>query len=579
MIDGSFPRPDNAHFEAGTHLDVAADAWLDERNDLAVMLQTDPRTSNAELIGAAWRRWGVDCCDHLLGDFAFALRDDARAVVMLARDPVGTRSLYYYAASDRIFFDSDLERLLQVADLPHRLDEPLLAARLLRPMGFLPPLHDRTFWKGVHKLAPGHRLIITAQGLHCSRWRNWESSARVRFRRNEDYAEAMAERVEVAVGRCLAESGGAEPGKVASHISGGVDCSAIAVLAARQLNRQGRQLAAGYTWFASPDSLSPEGDDAWPLVESLAKELETPLHSAAISCASLACLAAADFTRRPVAMLEYEQDTLLHAASQGIRVILSGWGGDEAATVRHWAGWFDLLNDGRWRDARKEFRLGAAPASSFPIALFSWFGNRYIRTLLPGRLLRRQKLYGYVAMPFVRPAYSEKIIADPAFSQLLWPHPTRGLHARYMANLNSGYLAYRMESWANAAAAHGICYRYPLLDRELVEFCVGLPPEQTIQGGVQRSLFRRSMKGLIPESIRLQEKPRERQRVSRLGQVNDAATELLAERARAAEFPRLFDWIDYDILQRLLDKPAADPQGRLIRRQAARVALLSTSWQ
>ena len=556
------------------HVHVLADAGLDDREVLAGKLGIEAALfSDPELIAAAWLRWGEDCCEHLLGDFAFVLWDSSRRVAMLARDAVGVRPLHYYIAPDRIVFDSDLDRLLAVAGVPHLLDESVLAARLLRPRMFMPVLNQRTCWKEVRKLPPGHRLVISDNAIKCDRWRLWEQTRDVRFKRREDYAEALAERLGRAVERCLKK-----PGKVASHLSGGWDCSSLAVLAARQLHAHGRQLAAGYTWFAPPDTSNPRGDDTYSLAANLAQELAVPLHAVTLTPESLAALAAADFTRRSVHMLEYENEVLRHAGRMGVKVILSGWGGDDVATTRHWGGWFDLLHQGRWIEAWSEFRLGAAPAPNFPRAVGTWLYNGRCRRDSTNDLPRKRQLEGYIPMPFINAAFSRRTITDPVFAPLSLPHPARGLRAHYITNLTAGHLALRMESWAIAGAAHGIRYRFPMLDRELLEFCLGIPSEQTILGGVQRSLFRCAVKGVLPEAIRLQKKPKEPQRVARLGAANDAATELLAGQARSTPLRRRFDWIDYGVLQRVLAEPAEDPQSRFVRRQAARIAVLSASW-
>src|SRR5262249_35880609 len=149
---------------------------------------------------------------------------------------------------------------------------------------------------------------------------------------------------------------------------------------------------------AAPDPLSPQGDDNYGLAADLAQQLGVPLHSVILMPESLADLAAADFTRRSVHMLEYENQILCHARYVGVNVMLSGWGGDDVATIRHWGGWFDLLHQHRWIEAWREVRLGAQPARNAFLAVGSWiYYGRRRRT--PAKRLRPQwQIEGYIPM-------------------------------------------------------------------------------------------------------------------------------------------------------------------------------------
>ena len=97
------------------------------------------------------------------------------------------------------------------------------------------------------------------------------------------------------------------------------------------------------------------------------------------------------------------------------------------------------------------------------------------------------------------------------------------------------------------------------------------------------SLFRRALAGRIPETIRQAGKPPERQRVQSLTRAMDAAHGLLLAQAREVDIPRLFPWLDYAALDRLLRSPLPEVKGigwdrHFVHRQAARLALLSAGW-
>lgn len=560
---------------------VLADLWLDNRPELVAALGGDAaRLSDAGLIATGYARWGDAVCDRLLGDFAIAIHDPDRGRLLLARDPIGARPLYYAVEDDRVLFDGELDRLLGAPGLVPRLDEPMLAAHLLRPFTMLPAMAARSFWQGIHKVQPGHQVIVSAAGVAVRRWHRWEDAPDIRFKRDDDYVEALAERLAVAVGRCLVTS---RP--VASHLSGGIDCSSIAALAARQLGEQGRQLAAGYTWLAGPGVAGPDGgvtsdqgEDGYYLGAAVARAIGVTLHSLPTTAEAQAALALTDFTRHPTVMLDYEQGVLRHAARSGIGVILSGWGGDEVVTARHAAGWFDLLRQGRYVAAWRLHRKGEGPTPRLLRDVAAWGRYGLLGDVLPAAPPPVGGAAQCFPLPFIDPGFARRALADPDLTPAMPLRLERGLAPACRSRLEIGHLECRIDSWARAGARHGVVYRYPLLDRELVQFALGLPVEATCLHGRPRGLFRSAMSGVLPDIVRKAAKDRDVRRVQRLAAANEAANRLIATRADIVTRLPPFDWVDGGRLRAALKMPVETAVDDVVRRQAARLLILAQGW-
>lgn len=563
-------------------LQVVADSWVDNREELVAALDARNDAHDAELFALAYQRWGEYCAARFLGDFAVAVWDTNRRRLVLIRSPFGVRPLNYCADRRGAAFAGRVVDLLGMPNVPRRLNEPMLAAYLQRPSEYFAPLAERTFWAGLYKVPPGCAVAIDAEDVRTIRWHRWEDAPEISFPRDSDYADAFRDRLEAAVARCLARSG-----RVGSHISGGIDCSTVAVLASRQLKARGDKLTAAYTWFCPPGAEYADGEDSYATAAAIAAAEGVPLHGQYLTAENIAALDLEDFTRYPTHMLTYERTTLEQAQGDGITVMLSGWGGDEAATFRRWAAWFSLLQQMRWMTARRLAREHAdrrGRGMARDVAAWLWRGWRrgQAPVTMRGGVPRR----GFVPLPFVAPEFNRQVIEFVMSSGGAMPHQEQGIRAFMSSLLGDGHITERVESWTEAGAAHGIVYRFPLLDRDLVEFCLGLPPEQFLLGGQIGSHYCRAMAGRIPESIlAMVRKPSELQRVGRYLRHFDASIGLLQVRARDSVPPPVFDWIDYGALRKAVAKPLyarqPDELGRrygFVQRQAARISLLLPQW-
>ncbi|MBI5464675.1 MAG: asparagine synthetase B, partial [Ignavibacteriales bacterium] len=116
--------------------------------------------SDAESIICAYQEYGLDFVHKLLGMFALALWDERKRRLVLARDRIGIKPLYYTFSSGNVVFGSEIKSILQHPSVSREMNTEALEHYLT----FLIPPAPMTMFKNIHKLEPGHRMIIEADG-------------------------------------------------------------------------------------------------------------------------------------------------------------------------------------------------------------------------------------------------------------------------------------------------------------------------------------------------------------------------------------------------------------------------------
>ncbi|MEK6248629.1 MAG: hypothetical protein N2C12_10650, partial [Planctomycetales bacterium] len=113
------------HHDSESGLTITADVRIDNREELCdkLAIPTGPKMSDTRLVLRAYQKWGEDCPDHLLGDFAFAIWDARRQQLFAARDLAGVRPFYYYSDDSRLVFASDLPAVAAAAGMSRQLNK------------------------------------------------------------------------------------------------------------------------------------------------------------------------------------------------------------------------------------------------------------------------------------------------------------------------------------------------------------------------------------------------------------------------------------------------------------------------
>ena len=537
---------------------VVADARLDDRDTLCGALGLPPAARAAHddraLIAKAYRRWGADSPRHLLGDYAFAVWDAAKRTLFCARDHAGVRPFYYAETRRGLVFASAIEAVLAGPDVGRELDEFTVGMWLMRRDAALPA--TSTFFQAVRRLPPGHGLVVTNGAVRLQRHWRPEDVPRAAPASDDDYAEEFLALYSRAVKDRLCG-----PGRIGVHLSGGLDSSSVAVLAARELRRQGRPPPPAFTWLP-PLGEEPPGEggereyDAVGAVagqEGLQVFLQPP--TAADTLALLRCDGA--FPQAHVGPNEAAVQRA--AAAHGVRVLLSGLGGDQGISFNGYGYYAGLLLGGRWTALFAEARA----RGSNPLRLAAGTALRVLphgyKLLIPRNRLRKW-LQGDPeprARRFINRAFARERPFPPRTRR--WPTSAR---RGQLESLGRRGLGEHLERWAASGVRHGLEYRYPLLDRRVLELALSLPPEQFRRGPSSRWLMRHALAldAVLPPEVCWHESKSDPARFDAasgafLGALPSIRRELAARavppsRARYVDMPRLVERLEDPALSR-----------------------------
>jgi asparagine synthase (glutamine-hydrolysing) len=528
---------------------ICADAIIDNRQELALAMkvtQVDLEAlSDTQLIALAWEAWGQECVQHLVGDYAFSAADPLKKVVFLARDHIGTRPLYWAKRGDCLIWATSAEVIVSHQEWEWPLDEKAIIAFQANNNVPLPG----TFYQDLKRLEPGHFVSVDRHAISNWRWWNPNLLPTIKLDSPEAYTKACRELLERAV-RDRVHS--ALP--IGAHLSGGIDSTGVAVMAARHLAEQGRTLCGGYAWSPPISETHPDMGhrDERRRITAVAEKEGIPVRFGSSDGANIF-----DFFSRPlefegIADLADEVPILLGAAKDSARTVLSGWGGDEAFSAHGYGYVGYLLLKLKFGAAANFIRGHTRTLKDIRSVLGELWWNG-LHPMLPEPLYHffyqfEDKDDGHTFMPMAAAQKNKKLIKERQRGLRFFANPTRNM----FAHIEHGHLAMRMETWAAWAAPYRLQYRYPLTDRRLLEFLMSIPPEALFPSDRSRGLALAVMEGVIPRDVTKHDAANEVFRMQARGASWHITAEYVGDGLLSQDCP----WFDMNKLRNAAINPA-----------------------
>jgi asparagine synthase (glutamine-hydrolysing) len=448
--------------------------------------------SDTEVILEAFLADGEQAVERFRGMFAFVICDLQTGDLVCARDQVGVKPLYYSITDGLFIAASEMRTMLAHPAVRNRLD----LRGVVEFLAFGYTLGERTLIEGVRKLAPGH--ILRLEKGKPARNEYWDVLPTDRPSRERPLEDQLVELLDEAVGAALVSDV-----PLSLMLSGGLDSSTIAVLAARHVDPS--ELTAYSVSFGLP---TDESGAAARLAGDLGmKHRELTLTDETLRQSFESWLADMDVpTANPTGVAISHIAGAVH--EDGIKVLLSGDGGDELfGGYNRWMK-YARFHDQVWRRTpsavRKTVGRAVAPVASGlagDIARRAREGGELFVGSRPFHDDDLRSSLGPVGRRAASDSPPEQAIAElrqrfdersPGGDYLIWMS-----YAALKTSLVEDYLA-RLDKLAMRESVEG---RVPLLDPVLTRWAFGVPRSSKVNGFEQKALFRRAVAGLLPDYI------------------------------------------------------------------------------
>lgn len=464
---------------------VALEGHLYNLDELRRTLGLPAAAESGRVVAAAWRKWGDGFAARLNGEFALAAWDPRARRLLLAVDHVATVPLYWRPAASGWVFGTELSTVTAGMSAPLQPDWERIADYLANTA--LTP--DRTFYRDVFTVPRAHTVVLAEHGATPAEYWRYETGGAGSARAFAEGIEAARAALHQAVRARLSDTAG-----TAAHLTGGLDSSAVAAVAAHQQRAAGRQLHL-YSIVPWLPGERTEHSDADYIPHFLRAYPECGHRYVLGQMESRY-----DLPGQPDGPVNFQLTTAIrevvaHARGAGCRAMLTGWGGEASATYYGNGIHHEALRQRKWRWLWTEM-CAAAPTWRNRAA---WCRNLMFREFRPQ--LDRS---GAQTWPLLQHVLQPEFIREYRMEERCQPPRDRGGRPleHGLARMLAGILRQgRLKDWSFQARAEGFRYRYPLLDREFLEVVRTLPPEVHTQHGRRRELVRRLLGDWLPLAI------------------------------------------------------------------------------
>lgn len=469
--------------------------YIELRNNLREAGRVFRTGSDTEVILHLYETYGRDCVHHLNGMFSFVIWDERRKEMFAARDRLGVKPLYYFVDEERIILASEIKAILTDSEI-RRIPN---YHSIMDYLNFMYVLGDKTFFKGIKKLLPGHRLLITQEGK-VSIDQYWDVEyGNLAVKSEEKIARDLYDLLNDSVRIHLRSDV-----PLGCHLSGGLDSSTVVSLSSKIYNG-----TSPIKTFSGKFKEDPFYDET-PYAKIIAGKTGAEYHETIPSAELFP-----DIIERLVWYMDepsvgpgiYPQYFVCQLASQNVKVVLGGQGGDElfGGYPRYFlASNFAGSSTGEQQTKNLFFLINYAKRHGLKRTLAKGAGFLKIKS---GGQEDRWKFFSKAVgdtKSLIGPALfreSRNYDQDDQFFQYIRKDNATHLFDKLLYHDLKAYLPGLLQVEDRTSMAVSLESRVPLLDYRIVEYAAGIPPEIKVKNGNMKYILKKAVRGLLPDEI------------------------------------------------------------------------------
>jgi asparagine synthase (glutamine-hydrolysing) len=470
---------------------ITWDGRLDNRAELIRQLRNvlTINSTDVSIVAAAYEEWNTDCFAKLIGDWALSIWNPHTRSLILAKDPIGTRHLYYSFDDKQVSWSTILDPLVLLAGKSYALCEEYIAGWFsMFPAAHLTP------YVGIHSVPPSSSVVLRAGKHTVNKYWDFDPSKRIRYRTDGEYEEHFRTVFAEAVRRRLRSDS-----PIVAELSGGMDSSSIVCMADTLIARGAAETPRLDTISYYDDS-EPNWNEHPYFTKVEEKRGRTGTHIDMGKQEPLKFELDSDYfavTPGSVGGRPSEASRQIAACitSQGNRVVLSGIGGDEftGGVPTPNPELEDLLARGHFRTLAHQLKVWALNKRK------PWFYLLFdaARELFPPAIVGVPKHKR--PAPWLNPAFVRRnraaLTGYEDRTKIFGPLPS------FQGHVGTVDVLRRQLACSHLSSDPPQEKRYPYLDRGVLEFVSAIPREQLVRPGQRRSLMRRALSGIVPSEL------------------------------------------------------------------------------
>lgn len=471
--------------------------YQDLRGELTAKGHVFKTKTDTEVIVHLYEEYGPDCVAKLRGMFGFALWDSKTSTLFLARDRVGIKPLYYYVADGFLAFGSEIKAILADPAVRREVDPQVIDQFLT--YYYVPG--RQTLLRNVFKLEPGHSLTVKDGNVEIRRYWDLDFSAASEHHPSNGYEQQLVELLDQAVQLHMISDV-----PVGFLLSGGIDSTAMLSFAAEKTDKPISTYTVG---FSSQGVI-----DERPFARLAAERYGSKHYEISMSSEEFAAFLPRYVWHMEEPVVEPPAVALYYVsklASQYVKVLISGEGGDEA-----FAGYQNYRNTFWFETAKKYFGPLRGPIGQSMGALGQLFGSRVLSMYGPrmnmdladyylSRSSTPFQFFNQANGGFYSQDMTQRVSKDSSIDVLRRFHSngaTYGLLEKMLYVDTKTWLPDDLLVKADKMTmANSVELRVPFLDHKILEFAARLPRNQKIRGLTMKYIAKKALAKHVPAEI------------------------------------------------------------------------------
>jgi asparagine synthase (glutamine-hydrolysing) len=489
-----FPPFLNSNIQNSTKK-IVSDSKLYNITELAQKLNIkEKEPDDSFVILKAFEKWGKDCVRYFIGDFAFAIWDSENQELFCARDHFGIKPFNYYFNDGIFIFSSDVSGILAQTDLRFNIDEQYIADTI----SIVKSEHFRTNYREIKKLHPSHYLQIKKKKIEIKQYWNLEQKEKIQKEESEIIDNFKNLLIESVKCRLRDNSTGTE-------LSGGLDSSGITGIASQfsQIKTFSHILPDDLLGKVHP--FKDEREFINILADHCKIKNRNFITSENISFLSAISENISSFKGITQQNFGVFSDHLYqHAMKEKVSVLLSGFGGDEVVTSKSLKYLSDLAKNNQWKELKRDLKTQKPNKFRIYKSLLKYYLK--FKTPLIYKLISFEKdenpwWFGKYENLAINSKFAKKLNIKDRYFSYYKKLKTNSLQEINIERITHPHVSQRIEYCSLIARKYGIEYRYPLLDKRLIEFYLSIPIRLKARNGIGRYAIRKAIEGIVPEKI------------------------------------------------------------------------------